>query len=181
MWSLVPSFYCHRAPLSLISSSKVVTPILLHTFERYIEHIEGATCAALSRKFSVFELFNIHPPLRVVRKKQSQVSRRGKGCVRGNVRERRLTLNSSFRNRFCRFVGTQIGLPISTIILWWHWPEAHGFVLHPLSIILIGTGLVCDIAYPFLLAHVRTTERVLPDGMIISGYEATSAEEKKRL
>jgi hypothetical protein len=46
---------------------------------------------------------------------------------------------------------------------------------------MIGTGLLCDIAYPFILAHVRSSEKVLPDGMIISGYEVASAEEKKRL
>ncbi len=82
--------------------------------------------------------------------------------------------------RFCRFVGTQMGLSINVGLLWWYWPEAHGYIFHPVSIIMIGTALLCDLAYPFLLAHVRTTERVLPDGTIVAGHEVAAAEDKKR-
>lgn len=72
-------------------------------------------------------------------------------------------------DRFTRFLGTQLGLPGTCVLLWWFWPEAHGFVFHPISVIIVGTSLLCDLAYPFLLAHVRATERVLPDGTIVAG------------
>lgn len=67
---------------------------------------------------------------------------------------------------------------MTTVLLWWYWPEAHGFVLHPLGIFIIGTATCCDIAYPFVLAHVRSTERVLPDGTVVAGEE--NANDKKR-
>lgn len=73
-----------------------------------------------------------------------------------------------------------MGLPVSTFVMWWWWPEAHGFVLNPLSIIMIVTSLMCDLAYPFLLAHVRATEKVLSDGTIVSGYDDLSSPEKKK-
>ncbi|KAH8706354.1 hypothetical protein BGZ61DRAFT_219710 [Ilyonectria robusta] len=79
---------------------------------------------------------------------------------------------------FCRFVGTLMGLPVTTVLLWWYWPEAHGFVLHPLGVFIIGTATCCDIAYPFVLAHVRSTERILPDGTVVAGEE--NANDKKR-
>ncbi len=68
-----------------------------------------------------------------------------------------------------------MGLPVCCVLLWWHWPEAHGFVFHPLSVIILGTTFACDIAYPFLLAHVRKTELVLPNGMIVAGDAAVTA------
>lgn len=81
-------------------------------------------------------------------------------------------------SRFCRFVGTVMGLPVSCILLWWYWPEAHGFVFHPLALFFVGTSVLCDLAYPFLLAYVRTTERVLPDGSLADGRRLTEAEKK---
>ncbi|KAF4973254.1 hypothetical protein FSARC_409 [Fusarium sarcochroum] len=81
---------------------------------------------------------------------------------------------------FCRFVGTVMGLPITCVLLWWYWPEAHGFVLHPLGLFLIGTSILCDLAYPFLLAYVRTTERILPDGSLVAGDYLTEAEKKQQ-
>lgn len=83
--------------------------------------------------------------------------------------------------RACRFIGTAMGLPVTCTLLWWYWPEAHGFVFHPVSIIIMGTTFVCDLAYPFLLAHVRKTEVVFPNGMIVAGDAAgtDAAAEKK--
>jgi hypothetical protein len=72
-------------------------------------------------------------------------------------------------DRFCRFVGTLLGLPGTCVLLWWFWPEAHGFVFDPWSIVIVGTSLICDLAYPILLAHVKATERCLPDGSIVAG------------
>lgn len=62
-----------------------------------------------------------------------------------------------------------MGLPVTCVLLWWHWPEAHGFVFHPVGLIIMGTSLICDLSYPFLLAHVKKTERVLPDGTVVAG------------
>lgn len=62
-----------------------------------------------------------------------------------------------------------MGLPVTSILLWWYWPEAHGYILHPLSIFLVGTATACDIVYPFLLHHVKLTEVILPDGTVIAG------------
>lgn len=74
-----------------------------------------------------------------------------------------------------------MGLPVSTALLWWYWPEAHGFVLNPLGIFLIGTATLCDVVYPFVLRHVRLSEKVLPDGRIVAGAGiGEGAEEKKR-
>lgn len=73
-----------------------------------------------------------------------------------------------------------MGLPVSCGLLWWYWPEAHGFIFHPLSIIIVGTATICDIAYPFVLAHVRATERILPDGSVVSGESGEAAEEKRK-
>ncbi|KAH7242015.1 hypothetical protein BKA59DRAFT_513525 [Fusarium tricinctum] len=81
---------------------------------------------------------------------------------------------------FCRFVGTVMGLPISCIMLWWYWPEAHGFVFHPLGLFFVGTSILCDLAYPFLLAYVRTTERVLPDGSLTDGRVEAEAVKKQQ-
>lgn len=72
-----------------------------------------------------------------------------------------------------------MGLPVACTLLWWYWPEAHGFIFHPVSIIIMVTVLICDLAYPFVLAHVKARERVLADGSVISG-EVVSAEEKKQ-
>ncbi|EEU42865.1 uncharacterized protein NECHADRAFT_95821 [Fusarium vanettenii 77-13-4] len=81
---------------------------------------------------------------------------------------------------FCRFIGTVVGLPISCILLWWHWPEAHGFVFHPLGLFFVGTAVVCDLLYPFLLAYVRSTERILPDGTVMAGETFAEVEKKQQ-
>ncbi|KEY70491.1 hypothetical protein S7711_02664 [Stachybotrys chartarum IBT 7711] len=82
---------------------------------------------------------------------------------------------------FCRFAGTLLGLPTPSLLLWWVWPEAHGYVWQPLSVIMIATGLLCDVAYPFLLAHVRSTEQILPDGTIVAGGALSPKPAKKRV
>ncbi|KAJ3527140.1 hypothetical protein NM208_g10851 [Fusarium decemcellulare] len=84
------------------------------------------------------------------------------------------------RVRFCRFVGTVMGLPVTCVLLWWYWPEAHGFVFHPLGIFFIGTSVFCDLLYPFLLAHVRMTEKILPDGTVVAGDVVVETEKKQQ-
>jgi hypothetical protein len=73
-----------------------------------------------------------------------------------------------------------MGLTVTNTLLWWYWPEAHGFIFHPVSIIIISVTTVCDIAYPFLLAHVKKTERVLDDGSVIAGYEEVLTNETSK-
>jgi hypothetical protein len=73
-----------------------------------------------------------------------------------------------------------MGLPVSCFLLWWYWPEAHGFVFHPLGAFFTGTSVICDLAYPFLLAYVRTRERVLPDGSLVDGRLEAETEKKQQ-
>ncbi|KAM3552705.1 hypothetical protein ARSEF4850_007261 [Beauveria asiatica] len=81
---------------------------------------------------------------------------------------------------FCRFSGSVMGLPVTCCLLWWYWPEPHGFIFHPLSYIMTAPWLACDVAYPFLLAHVRKAEKVLPNGMVVAG-NADDAGRKEKL
>ncbi|KAM3444744.1 hypothetical protein NHJ13734_001094 [Beauveria thailandica] len=81
---------------------------------------------------------------------------------------------------FCRFAGSVMGLPVTCCLLWWYWPEPHGFIFHPLSYIMTAPWLACDVAYPFLLAHVRKAEKVLPNGMVVAG-DADDAGRKEKL
>ena len=62
-------------------------------------------------------------------------------------------------------------------LLWWYWPEAHGFFVHPFGVFLAITCTGCDVVYPFILAHVRKTEQRLPDGRLVAG---TGAATKKQ-
>lgn len=74
-----------------------------------------------------------------------------------------------------------MGLPVTCTLLWWYWPEAHGFVGHPLGIFLVGSAIFCDLVYPFVLGHVRATERILPDGTVVSGeaFEEMSKDKEE--
>ncbi|KAK5989218.1 Terpene cyclase ascF [Cladobotryum mycophilum] len=82
---------------------------------------------------------------------------------------------------FCRFFGTAMGLPVTNILMWYYWPEAHQYVFEPMSLIIVGTSLVCDLVYPFVLAYVRSTERILPDRTVIAGdYHSRAVEDKTK-
>ncbi|OAQ97685.1 hypothetical protein LLEC1_05818 [Akanthomyces lecanii] len=81
---------------------------------------------------------------------------------------------------FCRFAGTLMGLPVTCGLLWWYWPEPHGFIFHPLSYIIMLPTFACDFAYPFLLAHVRKTEKVLPNGMVVAGGGDATGSKKSQ-
>jgi hypothetical protein len=82
--------------------------------------------------------------------------------------------------RACRVLGGHLGLTASTLVMWWYWPEAHGFVLQPLSLLLFGSIVACDAAFPFLLARVGATEKVLPDGTVVAGNAVKVDAEKKK-
>ncbi|KAI5920885.1 hypothetical protein F4810DRAFT_394656 [Camillea tinctor] len=69
----------------------------------------------------------------------------------------------------CRFIGSIVGLGFTNIVLWWHWPEAHGYVTTPVSIFILGFSFLCDALYGFVLWQVRKTERLLPNGRLARG------------
>jgi len=100
--------------------------------------------------------------------------------LRSCAAQARLTVlncaNPTLSSRFCRFVGTMMGLPVTTLLLWWHWPEAHGFVLQPASCTIVGVTMICDLIYPFVLAQVQATEEMLPDGTIIAPWDARASK-----
>jgi hypothetical protein len=77
-------------------------------------------------------------------------------------------------------MGSVFGLPITNGLLWYYWPEAHGYFLNPFGISMLGTCLVCDIVYPYVLWRVRKSETILPDGRIVRGDWAMSANKSKR-
>ncbi|KAK1470838.1 hypothetical protein CCUS01_00956, partial [Colletotrichum cuscutae] len=86
--------------------------------------------------------------------------------------------------RLCRALGTLTGWIGSTGLLWWYWPEAHGFFVNLMGIFLMTTCLACDTAYPFILAGVRRSEQALPDGRLVSGISVKKSAApitKKRL
>jgi hypothetical protein len=64
-------------------------------------------------------------------------------------------------------------------VLWFYWPEAHGFFVNPVAIFLMVTSTACDIIYPFILARIRASERVLADGRVVAGYSASGLTDKK--
>ncbi|KAK1623336.1 integral membrane protein [Colletotrichum phormii] len=91
---------------------------------------------------------------------------------------------TSYAIWFCRALGTLTGWIGSTGLLWWYWPEPHGFFVNPMGIFLMTTCLACDIAYPFILAVVRRSEQVLSDGRLVSGISVKQSAApimKKRL
>ncbi|KAK1710641.1 hypothetical protein BDP67DRAFT_407195 [Colletotrichum lupini] len=91
---------------------------------------------------------------------------------------------ASYAIWLCRALGTLTGWIGSTGLLWWYWPEAHGFFVNLMGIFLMTTCLACDTAYPFILAGVRRSEQVLPDGRLVSGISVKRSAApitKKRL
>lgn len=86
-------------------------------------------------------------------------------------------------NRICRTIGTIFGMGVCNAILWYYWPEAHGFFLNPLGMFFCGTALLCDLVYPFALWQVRKTEVALPDGRLVSQerFDHMQTIDKKRL
>lgn len=77
----------------------------------------------------------------------------------------RLTLD-----RLCRFIGSLFGLGFCSALMWWYWPEAHSYWIEPMSVFICGLSLICDIVYPFVLWHVRQTERVDVNGRLVGAH-----------
>lgn len=68
-------------------------------------------------------------------------------------------------------LGTAVGLGGSSAILWYWWPEAHGYFTNPFAIFLLGTANLADIIYPVCLWKVRQTEVILEGGRVVSREE----------
>ncbi|KAI1089682.1 hypothetical protein F5B19DRAFT_485063 [Rostrohypoxylon terebratum] len=81
---------------------------------------------------------------------------------------------------FCRMTGSIFGLGFCSALLWWYWPEAHSYFVHPMSIFIGGLSLICDLVYPLVLWHVRQTERVMADGRLIGAYMLEKEKERER-
>ncbi|TLD18179.1 hypothetical protein PspLS_10482 [Pyricularia sp. CBS 133598] len=73
---------------------------------------------------------------------------------------------------FVRSLGSFVGLVALPGMMWWYWPEAHGYFLNPLARFLQALFLLPDIVYPFVLYQVRKTEVELPDGRLVSAEHA---------
>lgn len=68
-------------------------------------------------------------------------------------------------------LGTGVGLGGSSAILWYWWPEAHGYFTNPFAMFLLGTAMLADLIYPICMWRVRQTEVVLEGGRIVSREE----------
>jgi hypothetical protein len=82
--------------------------------------------------------------------------------------------------RFTRTVGSITGLYCNYAWAWYFWREAHEYVMTPLAIFLCGTALLCDLIYPFVLASVKNTELLLPDGRKIGSESRDSPKVKRK-
>jgi hypothetical protein len=66
-------------------------------------------------------------------------------------------------------------------LLWWYWPEAHGFWVTPLSIFICGLSFFCDAVFGLALWEVRRTERALPAGRLVPRKDDTPVKMHKEL
>ncbi|KAH8592131.1 hypothetical protein B0O99DRAFT_654043 [Bisporella sp. PMI_857] len=79
-----------------------------------------------------------------------------------------------------RTIGSITGLYLNFGTCWYFWRESNEYFMSPFSIFLWGTGLICDLAYPFVLYKLRRTERVGPDGSKTAGDNSISTGRKTR-
>jgi hypothetical protein len=62
--------------------------------------------------------------------------------------------------------------------MWYFWTEAHEYFMNPFAVLLWATALVCDVAYPFVFAQIRKSEKVSEDGRKIAGFRGTADQKK---
>ena len=74
-------------------------------------------------------------------------------------------------------MGSLLGMEFVNGLLWWYWPEAHGFFVNPLGVFLCATAVMCDLVYPYLLWKVRKSEQILPSGRIVRGRACGSKKD----
>ena len=78
------------------------------------------------------------------------------------------------RCRATRSFGSLLGLDLNYFWMWLYWREAHEYFMSPFGIALWGTGLACDLVYPFVFYQIRKRETVLPDGSKAPGLKVES-------
>ena len=64
-------------------------------------------------------------------------------------------------------------------VLWWYWPEAHGYFVSAPAIFINGLFVICDLVYPLVLWRVRQTEQRLPDGRLVRQPDAGQLRHSK--
>ncbi|KAL8386795.1 hypothetical protein RB595_010381 [Gaeumannomyces hyphopodioides] len=75
---------------------------------------------------------------------------------------------TSYTIWFLRALGSAAGMFGFEALLWWYWPEQHGFFANHFHLFLSSIYLGADLIYPFVLYQVMQTEVILPDGRHIS-------------
>jgi hypothetical protein len=82
-----------------------------------------------------------------------------------------------FISRATRTLGSVVGLYINYGWAWYMWREAHEYFMSPFGVFLWGTGLVCDLIYPFAFVRIKRTEILLPYGR--KGAVGSDKKDKK--
>lgn len=75
-----------------------------------------------------------------------------------------------------RFFGSLFGLNVFYAYVWSVWPEAHAYYINPVSVCLLVTWVVADLAYLVILRNVKRTEVVLKYGRKVRGGIAVSGK-----
>lgn len=71
---------------------------------------------------------------------------------------------SSYAIWATRFVGSVCGLNLNYLYGWWIWPGTYAYVINPVSVVLMVTWVLADLAYFVFLVIAKRTETVLPTG-----------------
>ncbi|KAI4674862.1 uncharacterized protein J4E84_010303 [Alternaria hordeiaustralica] len=69
--------------------------------------------------------------------------------VRGSSR------GSSYSIWACRFIGSVSGLTVNYGYVWWVWPEAHGYYVNPISVVMMVTWILADLGYLVVFRNVQ--------------------------
>jgi hypothetical protein len=83
----------------------------------------------------------------------------------------------SFGDRATIAIGSLTGMCMNYGWARYFWREAHEYFMDPFGIFLWGTGLVCDLIYPFILYQVR---KALPYGRRVREDDGTQSKVGKR-
>ncbi|KAI4938772.1 uncharacterized protein J4E92_000053 [Alternaria infectoria] len=75
--------------------------------------------------------------------------------VRGSSR------GSSYSIWACRFIGSVSGLTVNYGYVWWVWPEAHGYYVNPMSVVMMVTWILADLGYLVVFRNVQRTGGVV--------------------
>jgi hypothetical protein len=78
---------------------------------------------------------------------------------------------ANWLDRATRTLGSVTGMYMNFGWAWYMWREVHEYFMSPFGVFLWGTGLFCNLIYPYAFAAISKREKVLPDGRRISGNE----------